>query len=211
MFYRDQPVATTQTRVREFPLLGGERLEEQYVPDKGLVVETPSTGRLLVLTNKRLLSFVQGDSENEVSLVSLENVNGVVVKANAKGFRDIFQGLAIILVGIVSYFIIGYALEGIAIASAVGIALIFVGTFFIARYFLWEEEGEVSLQIGGDWDLQFPYHGNTSGGDVYVFINRLFELKQAAGFAHYTPRAEQREYSVRPHPDEADAPNRPFG
>ncbi len=176
MFQSQGEVTAGQYSVRELPLLEGERIEGQFVPNSGLITNTPQKGQLLVLTNHRVISFVQSDGHKETFLASLEELKGVSVKASVRGVKDLLQGLALILVGILGYFIIGYMLERVTIASALGAAIMFVGVFFLAKFFFWEEEGNITFQ-GGSWELSFPYRSRRASADVYKLVNRFFQLK----------------------------------
>ena len=189
-------MTASQTSVRELPLLDGERIEEQFAPDSGLVLDTPWKGQLLVLTNQRVISFVQSDAHRQTLLAPLGELKGVLVKSNTKGFRDLSQGLSMMFIGILTYLVLGYILDGISIALALGSAIAFVGVLFIAKYFLWEEEGSISFQ-GGSWELSFPYKSNRASADVYQLINRFFQLRQ--------------DYNVYPAPLQVEPEVRPLG
>ena len=176
MQYRPRPVAKGDSSVRELPLLDGETIEERFVPDGGLVSETPWEGQVLVLTNQRIISFVHNNGNQETFLSPLAELKGVSVKSNTRGFRDLLQGLGLILIGILAYIILGYILDGVAIALALGAAIVFVGVLFLAKHLFWEEEGTITFQ-GGSWELCFSYRNNRASADVYKLVHRFFQLK----------------------------------
>ena len=185
MFDTGPQVSRSQSAVREFTLLEGEVLRERFVSDSGLVSHTPPKGPLLVLTNRRLMSFVVADGHRETFLAPLEELKGVTVRAETRGFKDLIQGLFFILVGIVAYGVLGYVLDGVGIALALGFALMFVGVLFMAKYLFWEEEGSIVFQ-GGSQELSFPYKNNRASSDVYKFIDVFFQLKQGTNSHHTT-------------------------
>lgn len=162
--------------VRELRLHNGEWIEERFDPSDGIVSDTPNTGELMVLTNRRVISFLEVDGQKETILASLAELQGVSIKANTKGIKSISQGLFLILLGILGYFIIGYILDGVTVALSLGGAIIFVGLLFISRYFFWEQEGSISFQ-GGNWEFGFPYRTDRASADVYKLVNRFFQLK----------------------------------
>ena len=207
MFHNENSAGPRRSSVRELPLLEGEQIEEQFVPYDGLVTDPPMKGELLVLTNQRVISFLHSDGHRETILAPLEDLNGVSVRANTRGLKHLSQGLLLILVGVVAYFIIGYILDGVTIAAALGAAIAFVGVLFIARYFFWEEEGSITFQ-GGNWELSFPYKSNLAGAMVYKLVNRFFQLKQATK-AHQPP-AEGEAGEVPPEPLSSTASDDPF-
>ncbi len=167
--------------VRELRLHEGERVEERFVPDDGAVMDTPPTGELIVLTNRRVISFVEADGHTETTLASLDELQGVSVKANTRGLKTISQGLFLILAGILTYLVVGYILldrvsYGTPIALSLGATILFVGLLLISKYFFWEQEGSITFQ-GGSWELHFPYRTDRASADVYKLVNRFFELK----------------------------------
>ena len=188
MLFRKEPVTTSANSVRGLPLLPGERIEEQFVGDGGLVANTPQKGQLLILTNQRVISFVQSDGHREMFLAPLKELTGVSVKANTRGFRDLVQGLVLMVIGILAYFILGYILEGITIALALGAAIVFVGVLFLGKHLFWEEEGSITFHVGR-WDLIFPYKNNRASADVHRLIDRFFLLKLDSN-THHTPLEE---------------------
>jgi hypothetical protein len=182
LFFREPPGTSTsdQRYIREIPLLEGERVEEQYVPSQGLVSDTPVRGELLALTNKRVVSFVTREGRRETFLAPLEELRGVSLKTAGRGAKDLAQGLGLVLLGILCYFIVGYILEGVLIAAIAGAIIILGGALFLAKYLIGQEdEGTITFQ-GSNWELSFPYKHSNTNADVYKLINRFFQLKQDA-------------------------------
>ena len=204
--YRDRQGASVQNSVRELSLLDGEKIEQLFVPENGLVSDTPWKGQLLVLTNQRLISFVQSDGHQETLLAPLDELKGVSVKANARGSRDLLQGFALMIIGIVSYLVLGYVLEGVAIALALGAAIVVVGLLFMIKYLFWEEEGSITFQAG-DWEVNFPYRTNLASSDVYNLVDRFFQLKLSAKAGHHpTARGAQAASGSQINQPETSAP-----
>ena len=152
-------------------------MEERFIPYDGLVPVTPHKGELLVLTNHRVISFIQSNGHKETFIAPLDEMKGVSVKTRTRGLQNLSQGLIMTIVGILTYFIIGYTLDSVTIGLALGSAIIFVGVLFIARHFFWEEEEGVITFQGGSRELSFPYKGNMAGACVYNLVNRFFQLK----------------------------------
>ena len=153
-------------------------MEERFIPQDGLVPNTPRKGELLVLTNHRVITFIQSNGHKQAFFAPLEEMKGVSVKANTRDMKNLSQGLIMIIVGILAYFLIGYALNSVTIASVLGGAIAFVGVLFVARYFFWEEEedGTITFQ-GGSWELSFPYKSRKASASVYNLVDRFFQLK----------------------------------
>ncbi len=135
----------------------------------------------MVLTNLRLVSFREDEGVRETTMAPLEEIRGVSVKTMGRNPKNLYQGVALVLVGIVSYFIVGYLLDqpGLPlIALAVGTAIVFVGFLFLTRYLFWQEVGSIVFQGGRySWELTFPYIGNKAYHDSYRVADRFIQLK----------------------------------
>ena len=177
-------------------------MEERFIPHDGMVPDTPRKGELLVLTNHRVITFIQSNGHKEAFFAPLEEMKGVSVKASTRDMKNLSQGLIMIIVGILAYFLIGYALDSVNIASALGGVIVFVGVLFIARYFFWEEEeGTITFQ-GGSWELSFPYKSSKASASVYNLVNRFFQLKLGINI-HIARQASAREGPLDDQPYEA--------
>ncbi len=168
--------------IRELRLFSGERIEDRFVPDTGSVPAIPTTGPLLVLTSHRIISFSEDDGDKHTSVAAVAELEGVSVKANTRGFRDLFQGLFLVVVGILTYIILGYILDGVTVALALGAAIAFVGILFMGKYLFWEEEGSVTF-LAGAWETSVPYKNDRAIADLYRLIDRCFQLKLNTGEA----------------------------
>ena len=164
----------TVSPLRDLELLDGERVEYRFVPGTGQVPETPGKGQLLVLTTHRIVSF--GEGSDRVSVAPVAELEGVTVKANVKGLQDLFQGLFLMVAGLLIYIIVGYILDGIAIALALGAAIAFAGALFVAKHLLWEEDGSVTF-LAGAWQASFTYRRNRASSDLHRLIDRCFQMK----------------------------------
>ena len=166
--------------LRDLRLLDGERIEDRFVPHTGSVPETPERGPLLVLTSHRIISFSQADGGKAVSAAAIAELEGVSMKANTRGLRDLVQGLFLLLAGLLAYIVLGYILDGVTIALALGTAIAFVGVLFIGKYLLWEEDGSVTFVAGG-WQTSISYQNDRAGSDLYRLVDRCFQLKLHTG------------------------------
>ena len=166
--------------LRQIPLLDGERLEHLFSPREGSLSSVPSIGPFLALTNLRILSFREEEGVRETTMSTLEEIRGVSVKTMGRNPKSLYQGLGLVLVGFVSYFVIGlwFTKESLAIPLAVGIAIAFIGFLLLTRYLFWQEEGNIVF-LGGQysWELSFPYSSNKASHDVYGMADRFIQLK----------------------------------
>ena len=96
------------TRIRGVPLLPQEWVKHSFTPADGISQEPSATGRLLVTTNQRIISFSQGQKGDETVLVPVDELNGVVVKPEARSSGSLLQGLLLLVAGGLIYLISGY-------------------------------------------------------------------------------------------------------
>ena len=158
------------------PLLAGEEVVQLFAPNKGVVDRLPEEGELLVLTNERLITFTQEDGKDETRMSPLEKIDGVSLKGSKRNPKPLYQGIILIIVGILVYLVLGTFSTGVAEAAILGGAIAFLGVLLAGRYIAWEQKGEVTFQAGM-LDLTFPYHSNTAAAQIYQVTHRYFQLK----------------------------------
>ena len=174
---------TTEGRcIREIDLGREERVDHLFVPEEGLVDQTPAKGPLLVLTSQRVISFNQVDGHQETTLMPLADLKGSTIKKEGRSLNSLMQGLFLMLVGVLAYFFVGLFVVtsgSIIIPVAVGAAIIFAGVLSTTRYFFWEPEGAITfIAFRGDtWEINFPYRGTKAVEDSSRVVNSFFRLK----------------------------------
>lgn len=168
--------------IRELRLFSGERIEDLFVPDTGSVPAISTKGPLLVLTSHRIISFSEDDGDKHTAVAAIAEIEGVSVKANTRGVRDLCQGLFLVIVGILTYIMLGYILDGVTVALALGAAIALVGILFVGKYLFWEEEGSVTF-LAGAWETSVPYKNDRAITDLHRLIDRCFQLKLNTGEA----------------------------
>ena len=169
--------------VREVTLVEGERIQQRFVPEKGLVESTPGKGPLLVLTTRRMMSFNQVDGRQETTLIGLADLRAVSIRRQGRHLRQLFQGVGLVLLGIAVYLFVGLFVVtsgSILIPAAAGGAVVFAGALLVARYLFWEQEGTISFIAfrGGPWEVNFEYRGSKAAQDTSLVVNQFFQLKQ---------------------------------
>jgi hypothetical protein len=78
--------------IRKVSLLAGESIRHTFAPEQGLVPDPTVEGRMLVLTNQRIMAFGQRDGLRETVLMPLEEVKAVAVVAGRRSKGTLFQG-----------------------------------------------------------------------------------------------------------------------
>ena len=180
MEYPDGQAFEEHLSLRQISLLEEERIEQLFSPSDGLVTSTPPSGPLLALTNLRVVVFSEGQGARETAIVPLEELRGVSVKSQGRNPQNLLQGIGLVLVGIISYFIVGLWIveEGFTIPLVVAISIAFVGFLFLTHFIFWEEEGNIVFQGGHyNWEIAFPYTSIKGREDIYRVADRFLQLK----------------------------------
>lgn len=177
------------TQIRGVPLLPQEWVHHSFTPTDGISQEPTATGRLLVTTNQRIISFAQGQKGDETVLVPVEELNGVVVKPESRSSGSLVQGLMLLVAGALIYLVSGYwladRLEGpnipiinLDVWALVILAALIWGGWLIGRHYFAKELGQVTFQ-GGNWAFSFPYTGDKPTTEVHQVIRAAFVSRTA--------------------------------
>lgn len=158
-------------KVRSVLLLPGERVVALFANEP----KPSDAGPLLALTDRRLLIFLQQDSQAETTVTPLDGILSAGAKVSSRTVRPLVQGIALLVTALVAYLLIGTFVSGIMVAAAVGAIVGIIGLFMIFNYVFWEAEGSVVLR-GSGWAISFPYEGQREG-DMMAFLDMLFRLK----------------------------------
>ena len=180
MEHPEDQIAKEHLTLRRLPLFETERVEHLFSPNDGVVSSVPPLGPVLALTNLRVIAFNEGQGAKEVTVAPIEEFCAVSVKSQSRNPRNLIQGAGLILVGILSYFIVGLwvAREGLTVPMVVAISIAFVGFLFVTRYIFWEDEGKIVFQGHRYlWELSFPYTSIKASKDIYLVVDRFIQLK----------------------------------
>ncbi len=185
------PAATPShgTKIRKVSLLSGEAVTHTFCPEKGLIPHPQEQGRMLVLTNQRVIAFGNKDGARETILMPVDEVKSVAVIAGLRSKLMLFQGGLIVLAGVVIYVLLAYWLTGringptipiirmdlvaflvfLAILSSVGIMF----PFYFSK-----PDGEVTFQ-GDGVKLAFSFRGENAENGIYQVVNATFAARQS--------------------------------
>jgi hypothetical protein len=180
-----QSAQQSETRkIRDVSLLPDEAPVSMLTREQGMVEEVTDDDSLLVLTNKRLLGFSVENNRKETVITTTDQVHAAETAIAYRNSRPLVQGLGLIVLGIVAYFVVGLwiAQDGVFIPAVVGAVIGLFGAYQVLRYFFWEEEGSVTFQAWGDgqseghWKLAFPCYGE-SARQAQKLVDAFFDLK----------------------------------
>lgn len=180
MEHPEHQISQEHTTLRKLPLFETEKIEHLFCPKDGLMSSVPPLGPILALTNLRIIAFNEGHGAKETTVAPIEEFGAVSVRSQGRNPRNLIQGAGLILVGILSYFIVGLwiAREGLTMPMVVAISIAFVGFLFIMRYIFWEDEGKIVFQGHRNlWELSFPYTSIKASKDIYQVVDHFTKLK----------------------------------
>ncbi len=186
---RDIAAPTSGTFIRKIGLLSGELVSHTFSPDRGLVPEPYEEGRMLVLTNRRVLAFGQKEGIRETVLIPVEEVKAVAVQAGRRGKGNLFQGGLMIAAAVFFYVLLAYWLtDRIAgptvpiirmdlVAFVVFLAIL-TGVAMLAQVYFAKPDGEVTFQ-GDGVKVTFPFRGETAEDEIYLLVNSAFAARES--------------------------------
>ncbi|HEU0022345.1 MAG TPA: hypothetical protein VFR55_11825 [Dehalococcoidia bacterium] len=177
------------TQVREVGLLSGEKVVCLFDPESGIVPEPTTTGRLLVTTNQRIISFEDGQNNQETMLIAVEELKGVSVRRGSRNTPSLKQGLMLIGGGLVLYLVVSYWLTtrfqgplvpliNIDLVSLLVLLAVLTGGWIAWQHYFASEVGAIKLH-GCEWSFYLPYPGETAGEEVYQMINMMFSARNS--------------------------------
>jgi hypothetical protein len=196
MFTGYRPPESYLTQIRDVALLPKEKVIHVFSPQEGLIDEPAGSGRLLIATTQRILTFSQGQDNNETLLVPVEELKGVVIKNGARNPASLLQGLLMLAGGVIIYVVVSYWLTGRFEGPTVPfinldvgplivlLALLGVG-WLVGKHYFAREGGSVTFQ-GSNWTFSFPFLGEKAEREVYQVVNTIFATRNSRN-GYYPP------------------------
>ncbi len=174
--------------VRQVSLLPGESIGYTFNPENGLISKPLPKGRMLILTNRRVMMFGQKDGVRETVLVPLEEVKAVAVNAGQRSKGTLFQGGMMIVAAVFFYVMLAYWLAGridgptvpiirMDLVAFVVFLAILIGVTMLAQMYFAKPDGEVTFQ-GNGVKFTFPFRGETAEDEMYIVVNAVFTARQ---------------------------------
>ena len=180
---------SSETVIRKISLLSGELVSHTFSPEKGLVPEPFEEGRMLVLTNRRVLAFGQKEGIRETVLIPVEEVKAVAVQAGRRSKGNLFQGGLMIVAAVFFYILLAYWLTGridgptvpiirMDLVAFVVFLAILTGVAMMAQVYFAKPDGEVTFQ-GDGVKVTFPFRGETAEDEIYLLVNSAFAARES--------------------------------
>ena len=187
----NQPASPSYlTRVRNVPLLPDERVACAFSASRGFIPEPIGQGHLLMLTDRRVISFSEQEGAGQSFFIPLEELRGVTVRRGSRNSLSMFQWLFTIVAGLVVYVAASYWVTGriqgpnvpvinIDLGPLLVLVAVLAAGWTVVRNYFTGSVGAINFQ-GAAWAFSFPYNQDRAGREVNQLINRLFELSCSA-------------------------------
>lgn len=163
--------------IRHVSLLDKETLVRLFEPKTGRL-ESPIHNRSsLLVTNQRIIAFILQGDRDVTSAAFLKDLQGATIHSQSRNISYLFQGLALIIIGLMVYIALGTFGDNISITIPLllGGAVSFMGLLFIGRFLILEQGGEIIFHMKG-WDIRFPYSTKRLLPEIYDIIHVCFQL-----------------------------------
>ena len=175
--------------IRKVGLLSGESVSHTFCPEEGLVPHPLEKGRMLVLTNQRIMAFGRNDGMRETVLMPVEEVKAVAVHAGQRSKGTLIQGGLMIVAAVFFYVLLAYWLTGridgptvpiirMDLVAFVVFLAILTGVAMLAQVYFGKPDGEVTFQ-GDGVKVTFPFKGETAEDEIYLLVNAAFAARQS--------------------------------
>lgn len=171
--------------VRNVRMLPGELIGHIFSSENGLIPKPLSQGRMLLLTNQRVIGFGKSAGVRETFIIPLEEIKAVVVNAGQRSKGTLFQGSMMIVSAALFYVILAYWLTGridgpqvpiirMDLVAFIIFLAVLIGVTVLAQMYFTKPDGEVLFQ-GDGVKFIFPFKGETSNDEMCILINSAFD------------------------------------
>ena len=161
------PSSVSCVSVRDVRMLPGELVGHVFSSENGLIPKPLSQGRMLLLTNQRVIAFGKKGGIRETVIVPLEEIKAVAVNAGQRSKRTLLQGGMMIVSAALFYVILAYWLTGqidgpqvpiirMDLAAFIIFLAVLTGVTVLAQMYFAKPDGEVMFQ-GHGVKFTFPF------------------------------------------------------
>lgn len=181
------------SQVRGVELLPGESVAAFLDAEQGLTREPTSAGRLLVATNRRIISVMEEGPTRVVQMFAADTVTAVSVRNDARRGLSWRQWSVLLAGGVIAYMLLAYWLVDrlpdvvIPVINLHAMAAVLMVLIVLFGWLIWRsltDAGGNLLRIDGwNWNLEAPCTaGNT---DLIAFAGTVLRLR-----SEYVPGRE---------------------
>ncbi len=187
------------SRVRGVELLPGESVAAFLDAEHGLTTEPTPAGRLLVATNRRVISVMEEGPTRVVQMFVADSVTGVSVRNDSRRSLSWKQWATLLAGGVVAYFLLAYWLVDrlpnvvIPVINLHAMAAVLMVLIVLLGWIIWRsltDSGGSLIRIDGwNWTLEAPC--TAGNADLMTFAGILLRSRSAPGSGPEHPAARE--------------------
>ena len=160
--------------ITDVSLIEGEHIDSALDLSKDGNKESADSPEVMLLTDRRVIHLHGSGKRRKAVFASIQDINGVELTVEREGTGAFFWAGLAFVVAILLYF---------AIDNAVGRVLAPITVALMGAYLIVDQRMDsgtpvVIFKVGSS-QLQCALHSDGASSDVYTFINRLYQLKEA--------------------------------
>ena len=177
------------SHVRDVELLPGEHVAAFLDAEHGLTTEPTPSGRLLVATNRRILSVMEEGPTRVVQMFAADTVTAVSVRNDSRRGLSWKQWAILLAGGVVAYFLLAYWLVDrlpdvvIPVINLHAMAAVLMVLIVLLGWIVWRsltDAGGNLVRIDGwNWTVEVPCTADNA--DLITFAGILLRLRSVAG------------------------------
>ena len=183
------------TRIRGIDLLPGETVGALLDCRAGLLAEPGSGSRIIIATNRRVISVAQGQRASATEMFAAATVSAVAVRDESRRRLSGIQGTMLIIAGALIYLALAYWLVDrlpgpiipvINLHVAAAALLLITVIVIIAVWRSMSQPAGRSMQLrGANWTLDVPTAAPRA--DLLSFAGVLLEMSALPSVCAYSP------------------------
>ena len=176
------------SHVRGVELLPSEHVAAFLDAEHGLRSEPTSTGRLLVATNRRIISVTEAGHSRVVQMFAVDTVTAASVRNDARRGLSWKQWATLLAGGVAAYFLLAYWLVDrlpdvvIPVINLHAMAAVLMVLIVLLGWIIWRsltDSGGSMLRIDGhNWNVEMPC--TAGNADLIAFAGIVLQLRSAA-------------------------------
>lgn len=173
------------SQVRGVELLPGERVAAFLDAEQGLADEPTPAGRLLVATNRRIISVMEEGPTRVVQMFAADTVTAVSVRNDARRALSWKQWGVLMVGGVIAYLLLAYWLVDrlpdvvIPVINLHAMAAVLMVLIVLLGWMIWrsltDAGGNILRVDGWNWNLETPCAAGNA--DLMAFAGIVFRLR----------------------------------
>lgn len=169
--------------IRGIQLLRDEEVWGALHPRLGLLEEAPDRGDCVVLTNQRLLGFLQEQGRHRRILIPLETVDGVELSGTVRSMKPLIQGALLLLAAVVVVWL-ALAFNAMGLLSWLIVATIVLLAAVTTSTFLASEQIAMITFRAGTLEVTLPLQTTQAQRDAHTLALRFFQARAGQERSH---------------------------